>query len=62
MESKKDKFKLHDKVQREPGGPVMEIVGFEPKLVENIIAQYRDDDQNLITAKFIGAELNIVKD
>ncbi len=51
------RFTIGQKVQRTFGGPVMEVVGLEPELIENILTQWEDEDGNIITAKLMAAEL-----
>ena len=51
-------LKINDTVEREFGGQQMKIIGFEPELVENVIAQWEDEDGNVFTGKFIEAELH----
>jgi uncharacterized protein YodC (DUF2158 family) len=47
------KFKKGELVQQEFGGPVMEVIGFEPDLIENIITQWEDEKGTIIKAKFM---------
>ncbi|RZJ31989.1 MAG: hypothetical protein EOO48_00365 [Flavobacterium sp.] len=55
-------LKKGQKVQQEFGSQIMEIVGFEPELVENVITQWEDETGSVITAKFIESELQVVTD
>jgi hypothetical protein len=50
-------FTIGQKVQRDFGGPIMEVVGLEPDLIENVLTQWEDEDGNIITAKLMEAEL-----
>jgi hypothetical protein len=50
-------FQKGQKVKQEFGGPVMVVVGFEPDFIENIITEWEDDDGNIITGKFMEAQL-----
>ena len=50
-------FKIGEKVQREFSPQVMEVVGFEPELIENVLTQWEDEEGNIITGKFMEAEL-----
>ena len=50
-------FKIGDKVQQEFGSQVMEIIGFEPELIENVLTQWEDVEGNIITAKFMESQL-----
>ena len=44
-------------VMQEFGTQIMEIIGFEPEFVENVITQWEDTDGNLVTAKFMESQL-----
>lgn len=48
------------KVQQEFGGPIMMVIGFEPELIENIITEWEDDLGNVITGKFMEAQLETI--
>lgn len=48
------------KVQQEFGGPIMTVIGFEPELIENVITEWEDDLGNVLTGKFMEAQLEIV--
>lgn len=50
-------FRIGQKVQQEFGSQVMEIVGFEPELIENVLVQWEDELGNVITAKFPESQL-----
>lgn len=49
------------KVKQEFGTQVMEVIGFEPEFVENVITQWEDEVGNTITAKFMEAQLELVE-
>lgn len=48
------------KVRQEFGSQVMEVIGFEPEFVENVITQWETPEGTLVTAKFMEAQLEIV--
>jgi len=50
-------IQIGQKVKEEFGSQVMEVIGLEPELVENVITQWEDIEGNLITAKFIDSVL-----
>ena len=50
-------FTKGQKVKQEFGGAVMEVVGFEPDLIENVITQWEDEQGNVVTGKFMEAQL-----
>jgi len=52
-------FSIGQKVQRQFSSQVMEVVGFEPDLIENVLTQWEDEEGNIVTAKFMEAELEI---
>ena len=52
------RFKKGQKVQQEFGIQVMTIIGFEPEMIENVITQWEDPDGNIVTAKFMEAQLH----
>ena len=54
-------LKIGQKVKQEFGTQIMEIIGFEPEFVENVITQWEDDNGTVITAKFMEAQLVLVK-
>ena len=55
-------LKKGQKVQQQFGSQIMEVIGFEPELIENVITQWQDDQGAVITAKFIESELHSVTD
>ena len=50
-------LKIGQKVKQEFGTQIMEVIGFEPELVENVITQWEDEAGTLITAKFMEGQL-----
>ena len=50
-------FKKGQIVRQEFGGPIMEVVGFEPDLIENVITQWEDELGTIITGKFADSVL-----
>ena len=44
-------------VIQEFGTQVMEVIGFEPDFVENVITQWEDPEGNIVTAKFMESQL-----
>jgi len=50
-------LKKGQKVVQEFGTQPMEIVGFEPDLIENVITQWEDDQGNVLTGKFMESQL-----
>jgi hypothetical protein len=53
-------LKIGQKVQQQSGFQVMEIIGFEPEFVENVITQWEDGAGNILTAKFMESQLEAV--
>ena len=54
-------FQIGQKVRQEFGSQIMEVVGFEPDLVENVLTQWEDEDGNVLTAKFMDAQLELAE-
>lgn len=52
---------IGNKVKQEFGTQVMEVIGFEPEFVENVITQWEDEVGNVVTAKFMEAQLEKVE-
>lgn len=52
-------LKIGQKVHKGFGTQIMEVVGFEPELIENVLTQWEDTEGNIITAKFMEAELEL---
>ncbi|MEO6177038.1 MAG: hypothetical protein ABIP27_17930 [Flavobacterium circumlabens] len=52
-------FKKGQKVQQEFGNQVMEVIGFEPELIENVITQWEDDEGTIVTGKFMESQLSL---
>ena len=50
-------FSKGQKVQEEFGAQIMEVIGFEPELIENVITRWEDADGNVVTAKFMESQL-----
>lgn len=50
-------YKKGEQVIQEFGTQVMEVVGFEPEFVENIITQWEDENVTITTAKFMESQL-----
>lgn len=50
-------FHIGQKVQRQFSNQIMEVVGFEPELIENVLTKWEDEDGNIVTAKFMESEL-----
>jgi hypothetical protein len=48
------------KVKEEFGSQVMEVIGFEPDLIENVITQWEDLEGTIVTAKFMESQLVLV--
>ncbi|WP_181248481.1 hypothetical protein [Flavobacterium magnum] len=51
-------LRIGQKVQQEFGTQVMEIIGFEPDLIENVITKWEDDLGNTLTGKFMESQLH----
>lgn len=51
-------FKKGQKVQQQFGHQVMEFIGFEPELIENVITQWEDEEGTIVTGKFIESQLS----
>lgn len=60
----KDKimFTKGQKVQQEFSNQVMEVIGFQPELIENVITQWKDKAGTIITGKFMESQLTLVDD
>lgn len=52
-------LKIGQQVKQEFGNQVMEVIGFEPEFVENIITQW-EDETGVLTAKFMETQLEAV--
>ena len=50
-------FSIGDTVHQEFGSQAMTVIAFEPNLVENVITQWEDELGNVITGKFMDAQL-----
>ncbi len=50
-------FSIGDIVHQEFGSQAMTVIAFEPELVENVITQWEDELGNVITGKFMDAQL-----
>lgn len=57
-----DMLQKGQKVQQEFGGPIMVVIGNEPELIENIITEWEDDLGNVLTGKFMEAQLHLVEE
>jgi len=53
-------LQIGQKVQQEFGTQIMEVIGFEPELVENVLTQWEDEEGTVITGKFMESLLNVV--
>lgn len=51
-------FKKGQKVQQEFGNQLMEVIGFEPELFENVITQGEDKQGRIVTGKFMDSQLS----
>lgn len=54
-------LKIGQKVKEEFGSMVMEVIGFEPELIENVITQWEDEMGTVITGKYMENQLVVVK-
>lgn len=52
-------LKIGQKVKQEFGTQEMEVIGFEPEFIENVITQWEDETGTIITAKFMESQLVI---
>jgi len=50
-------FSIGDEVHQEFGSQAMTVIAFEPELVENVVTQWEDELGNIITGKFMDAQL-----
>ena len=50
-------LKKGQNVQQEFGNQVMEIIGFEPELIENVLTQWEDEQGTIVTGKFMESQL-----
>ena len=55
-------IEIGQNVRQEFGTQVMVVIGTEPEFIENIITQWEDESGNLVTAKFMEAQLEVVKE
>lgn len=55
-------FKKGQKVQQEFGNQIMEVIGFEPELIENVITQWEDDEGTIVTGKFMESQLLLAEE
>jgi hypothetical protein len=53
-------IKIGQKVKQESGTQIMEVIGFDPGLIENVITQWEDETGNILTAKFKQDQLELV--
>ncbi|MFD1605343.1 hypothetical protein ACFSJW_01980 [Flavobacterium artemisiae] len=54
-------FKKGQRVQQEFGNQVMEVIGFEPELIENVITQWEDEEGTIVTGKFMESQLSLAE-
>ncbi|KVV15520.1 hypothetical protein AP058_00804 [Flavobacterium sp. TAB 87] len=54
-------YKVGQKVKLQLRDQVMEIIGFEPEFIENVITQWENEDGAIATGKFMELELEPVK-
>lgn len=54
-------FKRGQKVQQEFGNQIMEVIGFEPELIENVITQWEDEEGTIVTGKFMESQLSLAE-
>ncbi len=54
-------YKKGQKVKLELSTQIMEVIGFEPDFIENILTQWEDEEGNIIKGKFMESELKAVK-
>jgi hypothetical protein len=54
-------LKIGQKVKQEFGSQIMEVTGFEPDLIENVITQWEDETGNIITGKFMQDQLKHIE-
>lgn len=50
-------LKVGQLVRQEFGSQVMEVIGFEPDLIENVVTRWEDGQGNTITGKFMESQL-----
>ncbi|MBP4142017.1 hypothetical protein J3S90_09395 [Flavobacterium sp. P4023] len=58
---KRIEYKVGQKVKLQLRDQVMEIIGFEPAFIENVITQWENEDGSIATGKFMELELEPVK-
>lgn len=54
-------MQIGQRVQQGEGTQIMEVIGFEPDLIENVITQWEDENGNTVTAKFKEDQLEVVE-
>lgn len=50
---KRIEYKVGQKVKLQLRDQVMEIIGFEPEFIENVITQWENEDGSIATGKFM---------
>lgn len=55
-------FRIGEKVQQEFGTQIMEVIAFEPELIENVITQWEDDEGTILTGKFMESQLSLAEE
>ncbi|KVV16269.1 hypothetical protein ACRASX_15280 [Flavobacterium sp. TMP13] len=50
-------FEKGQLVQQEFSAQIMEIIGFEPEFIENVVTQWEDEFGTIVTAKFMESQL-----
>lgn len=53
---------IGQKVRQEFATQIMTVISTEPEFIENIVTQWEDKTGDLITAKFMEAQLEVVND
>ena len=55
-------LQIGQKVKQEFGSQVMEVIGFDPDFIENVITKWEDDLGNIYIGKFMQDDLKVVID
>lgn len=51
-------LQIGQKIQQVSGTQIIEVIGFEPELIENVITQWEDEESVIITGKFMESQLS----
>lgn len=55
-------LRVGQKVKQEYNTQIMEIIGFDPEFIENVITKWEDDLGNIYIGRFMQDELKVIID